>query len=273
MSSPLPALGRVALVAAHPDDETLGLGGQLAGFAQLILVHLTDGSPRDGADARRGGFASREAYARARAGELRRALEAAQARPAMQLNLGCVDQEAVLHLERLARELAGVLSGCDAVVTHPYEGGHPDHDAAAFAVWSACELLRRRHESPPERWEFASYHARGEGVAWGEFAADAGYPEWSLELSAAQRARRYAALAEFHTQAAVIAPLRDAPERVRRAPAYDFLAGPPPGQVLYDRFGWRMSSPRWRTHAALVLERLGLGGGRRSEACGDPAIP
>ena len=57
----------VALVVAHPDDETIGLGSRLHLFDRLLLVHLTDGAPADMGDARRAGFATREAYAAARA--------------------------------------------------------------------------------------------------------------------------------------------------------------------------------------------------------------
>jgi LmbE family N-acetylglucosaminyl deacetylase len=50
--------------------------------------------------------------------------------------LGIPDQAASLGLAGLARRLAVQLaaSGAEVVVTHAYEGGHPDHDATAFAV-------------------------------------------------------------------------------------------------------------------------------------------
>ena len=35
------------VVAAHPDDETVGAGAQLMRLPQLVLMHLTDGAPRD----------------------------------------------------------------------------------------------------------------------------------------------------------------------------------------------------------------------------------
>ena len=54
------------IVVAHPDDETIGLGAQLGRFEDALLVHLTDGAPRDGEDARNYGFASVADYAAAR---------------------------------------------------------------------------------------------------------------------------------------------------------------------------------------------------------------
>ena len=63
------------LVVAHPDDETIGLGGHLRLLPNARIVHVTDGAPRDLRDARAYGFDGWEDYAQAR----RRELEAAMA--------------------------------------------------------------------------------------------------------------------------------------------------------------------------------------------------
>src|SRR6266545_3371700 len=79
--------------------------------------------------------------------------------PERLIEIGLVDQEASLHLNELTRRLAALFRefGVRDVLTHPYEGGHPDHDAAAFAVHGACRLI----DCPPRRIEFASYHNQG----------------------------------------------------------------------------------------------------------------
>ena len=57
----------------------------------------------------------------------------------------------------------------DAVVTHAYEGSHPDHDAIAFAVQTACALLEMDGWKAPVRLEAAGYADLGGDVMVGEF--------------------------------------------------------------------------------------------------------
>ena len=60
----------VLVVAAHPDDETIGAGGMLGRMANPYVLHVTDGAPRNPDFARAAGYRSREEYARARRREL-----------------------------------------------------------------------------------------------------------------------------------------------------------------------------------------------------------
>lgn len=207
-------------------------------------------------DARRAGFATRSAYARARALELDRALRAAQVSPASRRAIGMTDQEAVEHLPQLLDVVEEALLGAAAVITHPYEGGHPDHDACAFIVQCACERLRGAGRAAPVRLEFASYHARDGSQATGIFWPAPGCAERSIPLDPRQLARKQAAIAEFATQKEVIAAFPLHPERLRRAPRYDFTRAPPPGDVLYDRFGWGVTGELWRARARAALARV-----------------
>jgi LmbE family N-acetylglucosaminyl deacetylase len=249
---------RTAVVVAHPDDETLGLGGQLHQIQRLTMIHVTDGAPRDMGDAIRLGFQSREAYAAARGAELDRALAAGGARDARRINLAIADQEAMTHLPDLVRTLVTELAGVDAVVTHPYEGGHPDHDACAFAVQVACAILSLKRRPSPQRVEFPSYHAREGQLTAGEFWPVEGCAEQVIALDPVQLAYKRAALAEFVTQVSAVELFPVAIERLRPAPSYDFSLPPPPHAVLYDLLGWNMNSAQWRRHACGALQALGL---------------
>ncbi|GAO39173.1 hypothetical protein SCH01S_28_00320 [Sphingomonas changbaiensis NBRC 104936] len=230
----------VAIVVAHPDDESLWLGTVLNRLSNATLIHLTDGAPRDMRDAARLGFDTRAAYASARARELDAALAALGAAP-RRLAYRFVDQNLVFRVAELIERLRGDLAGMRAVITHPYEGGHPDHDAAALAVRAAF---------PGEVIEFACYHlADGERV-FGRFWPDPHALEHSRLLGAEEQARVDEAIRAHATQQEVIGGWRPTEERWRRAPRYDFTAVPPPGAALYDGFGWALTSAEWRKRAA-----------------------
>ncbi|MBV9891396.1 MAG: PIG-L family deacetylase [Rhizobacter sp.] len=239
----------VAVVVAHPDDETIALGSRLARMRRLKLVHLTDGSPRCLDDARRAGCADGARYAARRRRELDAALAALGLR-GERISYGHLDQEAIDAIEPIVGRLVADLDGVEAVLTHPYEHGHPDHDSAALAVAIACRRLAARARKVPQRLEFASYHLRQGRAAYGVFWPDAARPESRAVLDADALAAKRAAIACHASQHETLALLPLSPERVRVAPDYDFASPAPPRECLYDRLGWDMTSARWRAAAA-----------------------
>ncbi|HEY8612961.1 MAG TPA: PIG-L deacetylase family protein [Roseomonas sp.] len=248
----------VALVVAHPDDETLGAGAVLPLFHRLLLVQVTDGAPRNLEDARAAGFDSAADYAQARQRELDAAL-AAGGVCASRVVLGAADQRASLDMAALARALAKQLRDHDArvVLTHPYEGGHPDHDAVAFCARAAVSILARDGVEPPALVEMPFYHAAPDGWAVGRFLPG-GSAQTVLELTADERVRKRAMMDAFVSQAATLSQFPINEELFRPAPDYEFTAPPHEGTLLYERFPWGMDGARWRLLAAGALRALDL---------------
>ena len=250
----------VAMVVAHQDDEVLGLGSRMDRLRRLKVIHLTDGAPRDMRDARREGFSTWRDYAEARRAELLRALVVIGAGAAEAIGYDAPDQEAIRHCAAIVERLVNDLEGVRAVITHPYEYGHPDHDAAALGVWLACGRLEREGRPAPERYEFASYHMRGGRPVLAEFWPDPASPEVLLHLNAEELARKRGAVDCFDSQKALGGRFPLNPERVRRAPDYDFTSSAPPVQAVYDRWGLEMTSAEWLRLAIAALRAEGVEG-------------
>ncbi len=232
------------VVVAHPDDEVIALGARLRRYRDAIFVHATDGAPLDGADARAHGFAMLDAYHAARHRELESAFALADIAARQMRQLGFSDQRAALALTALTESILQHLREVkpEVVLTHPYEGGHPDHDACAFAVHTAVALFTAEVRTPPLLIEATFYHQGPRGIETGVFLGPAPEPgvveHW---LSAEEQQRKQALLACFTTQRNTLQYFPTDAERFRIAPTYDFARPPHPGALFYEQFPWGMT--------------------------------
>jgi LmbE family N-acetylglucosaminyl deacetylase len=137
---------RLIILAAHPDDETIGASLLLSRHRESFVAFLTDGAPRDRKLWSPAVKNSREEYASIRRAEAAKALSIPGV-PERNIHwLGAVDQEAVLEIGRLTRAFAELLALVtpSVVIAHAYEGGHPDHDSAAVVARLAISVLEER---------------------------------------------------------------------------------------------------------------------------------
>ena len=236
----------VAVVVAHPDDETIACGAQLRRLDGASVIIVTDGAPRDLRDARRIGFVAAEDYAATREQELRTALAVAGVHSDRVTCLRVPDQGAALRLPQLSLALARLLAQrrIHTVITHAFEGGHPDHDATAFCVHAAAALARADGHTIG-LIEAPFYRLGAHGIVRQEFAGLPHAGERVLHLTVKERALKRLMMAAHRTQRGVLAPFRINIERFRPTPAYDFARRPNGGRVLYERYPWGLDGTRW----------------------------
>ena len=239
---------RAMVVVAHADDETIALGARMARLGEAHFVHVTDGAPRNGEDSRNHGFERVEDYRRARAEELAAMFREAGLHQVSQACLNFRDQEVSLNLAEITRQVLEQIAKREPeiIFTHPYEGGHPDHDACAFAVHHAVALNRARGGGRGLILEAPFYHAGPGGFEAGTFVMQDGWmPEMFYELSDEERDRKRKLLSCFETQRETLKGFPVFAERFRIAPVYDFTRPPHAGKLLYENYPWGMTSERF----------------------------
>lgn len=238
------------IVAAHPDDEVIGLGALLPRMRGLrAIVHVTDGAPRNGEDVRKAGVNSWQEYAQLRRREFQAAMRAAGVADGVrQICLECPDQEASFRMGEIARELCGLFEELrvEAVWTHPYEGGHPDHDATAFAVHGALKLLRKARAQEVTALEFSSYHQGPEEMESGCFLPGPSGRIYQHVLTDKEKTAKRNLFECYASQREVLQYFSIEEEPVRRAPVYDFAQPPHGGKLYYENFSWGVTGAQWR---------------------------
>lgn len=178
----VPSTRRLVVVAPHPDDEILGVGGLLAMCApsvRTMLVAVTDGEASHPGSA---------LWSPSELGAVRRRESADGLRilgsTTEAARLGVPDGDVRAHEVELVRELVALLRPTDLVCTTWRWDGHPDHEATGRAAASACRTVGAALlEYPVWMWHWASRDAE---LPWSRAVR--------VELSAAAAARKALAL-------------------------------------------------------------------------------
>jgi LmbE family N-acetylglucosaminyl deacetylase len=252
---------RMMIVAAHPGDEVVGAGGQLRNWTQSQVIFVTDGAPLNSSDALEAGFLTTEVYALARQRESITALARAGIHLGQIHPLEFPDSGTTQNMLAIT---GGVLEKIveiqpEFIITHPYEGGNPDHDTTAFAVHTACDLLREERGGSPLIVEMTSYHNLTGMMATGEFLPRLNCEVVTRELSEEERALKHRLFACFKTQQELLQHFSLETERFRLAPPYDFSQAPHDGPLYYELSQPGMTGDRWRNFAAEALNTILVG--------------
>src|SRR6266850_1658522 len=147
-------------------------------------------------------------------------------------------------------------TGADIVITHPYEGGHPDHDATAFATHTALRLMKENGLRPPALFEMALHPSEDFKAKIPEFLPGPERETTTLLLDERATRLKRQMLACFETQRASLAISPFGPEKFRQPSTYDFTTPPHDGKLHYENFNWAPSSDEWQTLASQALADL-----------------
>jgi N-acetylglucosamine malate deacetylase 2 len=232
-------LGRTLAVVAHPDDEVIGCGALLQRMREPVVVFCTDGAPRKAKWWQQ--YQSREAYAQLRRKEAQAALANAGVGGIEFLSDDrgepFVDQELFRQLPQAVAALRRLVEHHrpQALVTHAYEGGHPDHDACCFMTSCIAQ------STGLPAWEMPLYHRDAQGNSvYQQFVNRNGF-EVELQVSPDEQARKARMVQAYPSQGDIISAFDSSLERLRPLHAYDFTRAPHPGKLNYELWGWDMS--------------------------------
>jgi LmbE family N-acetylglucosaminyl deacetylase len=249
---------RCSVIVAHPADEVVGAGCLISKLVDVTVLHVTDGAPPDMQDARAAGFKERAEYAKARREECLHALAIANVPEDHVVDLQITDQHASDALTDLTKKIAAFLqqSSADIVVTHAYEGGHPDHDATAFATHAALRLMEQNGFKPPVIFEMGLHPSEDFKAKVPDFLPGTERETTTLLLDEGARKLKQRMFACFETQRESLEVSPIGPEKFRQPIAYDFSAPPQGGKLHYERFDWAPSSDEWQSLACNALADL-----------------
>ncbi|WP_327122154.1 PIG-L family deacetylase [Streptomyces sp. NBC_01341] len=218
---PLPSRGRVVVVAAHPDDEVLGLGGALARLADaglsLTFVSVTDG---EGSHPDSEVLGPNE-LAEVRAREIRTALDRLGTENPDIVRLHVPDSRVQDH-EQAVREALVPLFADAVLVAAPWTADlHCDHEAAGRAARDAArEAGASFAEYPVWLWHWA--HPDDPRVPWHRAAR--------ISLSEGVQARKRHAVDAFASQ---IQPLGPGPAEAAVLPPEELAHHRRPCEVVF----------------------------------------
>jgi LmbE family N-acetylglucosaminyl deacetylase len=207
--------GRVLLLAAHPDDETLSCAGLLQRAADALVVFAVDGAPPHYGFEKK--FVSLQRYSELRFREAECALryisQCCFHRLAKPDNTTFVDQhlflsfpDAFTSLLRIARQFSPGL-----IVSHAFEGGHIDHDACHVLTACAASVLNVPF------LEFPLYWRNEQGTDVLQQFRGTREKEILLQLSQEEIAVKQRMLAEYRSQSSLAAVFNAEVERFRPA--------------------------------------------------------
>lgn len=206
----------------------------------------------------RAGCKNQKEYASLRLKELRDAFSICDFNREDHILLNGVDQKVIDSLYSLTVQVIHLIERIrpSVVLTHSYEGGHPDHDCASFIVSKALKVftLSRGHTNI-RHFEFSGYHEHNSLIETGTFKTGSGtvitvsLPEYNKNLKKMM-------IDCFVSQKEMLSIFNIEKEVFRIAPVYDFSRPPHSGKLLYEIMDWGLNSSKWRAVVEQVSQEI-----------------
>jgi N-acetylglucosamine malate deacetylase 2 len=206
--------GRVLVLAAHPDDETIACSGLLQRATASLVVFGVDGAPPHYGFEKK--FGSLQRYSEERFVEASRALSfvphCSMRRLSRRDGTWFLDQHLFLEFPEAFASLVQIVDefAPDVLVSHAFEGGHIDHDACHILAKRTARALDLRSLEFPLYWRsedgrdvFQQFRAGFDG-------------EFVLQLSQEESRVKRRMLSEYRSQKSLMSVFRLDPERFRR---------------------------------------------------------
>lgn len=235
---------RCAVIVAHPSDEVFGAGGLITRLKDVKILHVTGITSGDKA-------APVSGDTRLRTNECAQALSLLDIPSKNIIEFGVTNTNGSQVLVALTKKIAAFLqqSATDIVLTHPYEGGHPDHDATAFATHAAIQLLKRNGFAMPVLFEIAVRPTHDGLKRVLDFLPGSWREATTWVLDEKSKTLKKKMLECLSLESAGVNTVSLKAERFRRPPDYDFTHPSLTGKAYYENFMSGITGDQWASLA------------------------
>lgn len=261
-TSDLVSRSRCVVIVAHSFDELIGAGGLISRLRDITVVHVTNraGVPESNAPAEETSPASYPERVESKTvGEVCVSALALANVPSDRLVEFTISDIREPHaVADLAKRLSVFLQRFrpDVVLTHPYEGGHPDHDATAFATNAALRLMGHNGFEVPALFEIGLHPSNDGERRELDFLPGTWHETTTFVLDEQMRKLKRRMFECVATQERNLKGTILGREKFRRSPNYDFSTAPNAGRPAYEDFHRGMTGSEWQSVAQQALAEL-----------------